>query len=133
MRSLSRDVARRALPLLALLLLPAGAEAQGRGKGRGEAPALVQVEISTTIEGRVREFYSARPAVDVEALPPGIRRRLEKGKPLPPGIAKKTVPAELRQTVQVPDGFELLEVGLDVFLVEVATSIVHDVLMDVVR
>jgi hypothetical protein len=35
--------------------------------------------------------------------------------------------------VGIADGYELVEVGLDVFLVEVATSIIHDVLMDVIR
>jgi hypothetical protein len=66
-------------------------------------------------------------------LPPGIRRNLARGKPLPPGIAKRNVPAELRSRVGIADGYELVEVGLDVFLVEVATSIIHDVLMDVIR
>ena len=68
-----------------------------------------------------------------EALPPGIRRRLEQGKPLPPGIAKKVAPAELRSRVRLPDGYQLVEVGLDVLLVEVATDIVHDILHDVIR
>ena len=52
---------------------------------------------------------------------------------LPPGIAKQVAPAGLRSRVRLPDGYEIIEVGLDVLLVEIATSIVHDVLMDVVR
>jgi hypothetical protein len=69
----------------------------------------------------------------VEALPPGIRKRLARGKPLPPGIAKKVAPAGLRSRVRLADGYALVEVGLDVLLVEVATSIVHDILTDAVR
>lgn len=127
---------RLAAPVLAaalLVVLPLAAEGQGRsGDERGNG-AAVQVEISATMESRVREFYSSRPVAGAESLPPGIRRNLERGKPLPPGIAKKAVPADLRSRVEVRDGFELVEVGLDVFLVEVATNIVHDVLMDVIR
>ena len=35
--------------------------------------------------------------------------------------------------VTVPEKFEIIEVGLDVLLVEVATGIIHDVLMDIIR
>ena len=66
-------------------------------------------------------------------MPPGIRRRLERGRPLPPGIAKKMPPPELQSRVELPAGFEIVEVGLDVLLVESATNIVHDVLQDIVR
>ena len=45
----------------------------------------------------------------------------------------KSAPDELRAQVDLPEGYELVEVGLDVFLVEVATSIIHDVLMDIIR
>ena len=70
---------------------------------------------------------------NVDALPPGIRKNLARGKPLPTGIAKKVAPAGLRSRVRVPDGYQIIEVGLDVLLVEIATSIVHDILMDAVR
>jgi hypothetical protein len=33
----------------------------------------------------------------------------------------------------VREGFEIVEVGLDVLLVEVATGVIHDVLMDIIR
>jgi hypothetical protein len=133
MGSFPSKLAASVFAMALLVAVPLAAEAQGRGGGgRADGPS-VQVEITATMESRVREFYSSRPAVDVESLPPGIRRNLERGKPLPPGIAKKAVPTELRSRVEVSDGFELVEVGLDVFLVEVATSIIHDVLMDVIR
>ena len=66
-------------------------------------------------------------------MPPGIRRNLERGKPLPPGIAKRTPPSDLQSRVRIPERFEIVEVGLDVFLVEVATGLIHDALMDVMR
>lgn len=107
-------------------------EAQRRGNGQG-VTASVEVTLSSDLQSQVRAFYSSRPASGVEALPPGIRRRLERGKPLPPGIAKKSAPPELLNQVEVRDGFDLVEVGLDVLLVEVATGVIHDVLMDVIR
>ena len=111
---------------------PDSLEAQQRGK-RGGAEVGATVELSVEVGSRIRTFYAERPVAGAEALPPGIRKRLERGKPLPPGIAKKVAPPELTALVPVDDGFQLMEVGLDVLLVEVATGIIHDVLMDVIR
>ena len=91
------------------------------------------VTLSAGVQAEIRSYYGTRDGVGVEALPPGIRRRLEKGKPLPPGIAKRVAPPELVSRVDIPGGYELVEVGLDVLLVEVATGVIHDVLMDIVR
>jgi hypothetical protein len=115
-----------------LVATPGDVEAQGRGNQR-DAIEVTGPTLSVVLQAEIRDFYAARPAAGVESLPPGIRRNLARGKPLPPGIAKKNVPAELRSRVGIADGYELVEVGLDVFLVEVATSIIHDVLMDVIR
>ena len=125
--------------LLALTcLIPSAVEAQGRGNGGRSAPAATTgswegVTLSVAVRTQIQEFYASHHAHDVEALPPGIRRNLARGKPLPPGIARKAPPADLRTRVHLHEGYELVEVGLDVFLVEVATGIVHDVLMDVIR
>lgn len=119
-----------ALVVAVLAVGAADAEAQNpnrRGEGGGAT-----IDLSAQVVTRVRDYYASHE-VDAEALPPGIRRRVAQGKPLPPGIAKKAAPPELRSAVDLPDGYELVEVGLDVVLVEVATNIVHDVLMDVIR
>ena len=122
-----------ALALTLLCVAAVQAEAQGRGnRGRSEAASVV-VTLSVEVKSQILEFYASNRQSGVEALPPGIRRNLERGKALPPGIAKKSAPAELQTGLELVDGFELVEVGLDVFLVEVATSIIHDVLMDVIR
>ena len=122
--------------LSALLLLtasPREAEAQGRGNRGRESEAGAGVTLTVEVKAQIRQFYGSQPASGVEGLPPGIRRNLERGKALPPGIAKKSAPPELQSGLNLPSGFELVEVGLDVFLVEVATGIIHDVLMDVIR
>lgn len=107
-------------------------EAQARGR-RGDAAATQPVTLSAQVKAQIGDFYSSRTTTGAEALPPGIRRRLERGKPLPPGIAKRSAPPELSSRLSLPEGFEIVEVGLDVLLVEVATDIVHDVLMDIIR
>jgi len=64
-------------------------------------------------------------------LPPGIAKNLARGKPLPPGIAKKSLPGDLaRQLPPVRSGYERIIVDGRVLLVETATQMIHDVLMD---
>jgi len=66
-------------------------------------------------------------------LPRGIAKNLERGKPLPPGIAKQALPPDLAARLPPPpQGFERLVVAGKVLLVEVATQAIHDVLTDVV-
>jgi hypothetical protein len=66
-------------------------------------------------------------------LPPGIAKNLRRGKPLPPGIAKQHLPTGLISMLPpAPRGFERIIVGGKIILVEVATQIIHDVLVDAV-
>jgi len=67
-----------------------------------------------------------------EPLPPGIQRRLERGKPLPPGIAKRFDEPLARELPRYP-GYEWERVGADVVLIEAATRVVVDVLVDALR
>lgn len=144
MRSGIRILGITAATLILALALPAGAHAQGRGNGHGRrgGPAAepaptsgpsVSVSLSVGDQAIIREYYASHPQGGVESLPPGIRRNLARGKPLPPGIAKRMAPDALRSRIRVPEHYEIVEVGVDVFLVEVATGIIHDALMDIVR
>ena len=66
-------------------------------------------------------------------LPPGIAKNLARGKPLPPGIAKRALPNDL--LVRLPpasDGYERIAVAGKILLVEIATQVVHDILVDVI-
>ncbi|MFW6083867.1 MAG: anti-virulence regulator CigR family protein [Gemmatimonadota bacterium] len=119
-----------------LFAMPEDAAAQGQRKSAtpsAKSAATVSVTLTPEIRVEIRDFYRSIDARGIRSLPPGIRKRLARGKPLPPGIAKQVAPAGLRSRVRVPDGYRLYEVGLDVLLVEVATNVVHDILMDVVR
>ncbi|MCC2595702.1 anti-virulence regulator CigR family protein [Pusillimonas sp. MFBS29] len=64
-------------------------------------------------------------------LPPGIRENLARGKPLPPGIAKKMVPGSLLGRLPRHPGYEWRVAGTDLILISVATAVVADILYDV--
>ena len=134
MRTLTRVGTGTLLALFGALVLAQDVAAQNRGGREGERSQVqIEVTFSTDEAAQIRAYYGSNPQSGIEALPPGIRKNLARGKPLPPGIAKKALPARLEQTLPVHDGYQRLQVGLDVFLVEVATGIIHDVLMDVIR
>ena len=122
---------------VALLLSVPEAGAAQKGRTKGEAPPPETVLRADTLAAaardRIRAYYDAHPTSDAEALPPGIRMNLARGKPLPPGIAKKVAPAALRRDLPIDDGYELVEVGPDVLLVEAATDLVVDIVRDVLR
>ena len=64
-------------------------------------------------------------------MPPGIEKNLSRGKALPPGIAKQYLPAYLVDTLPVlPTGLEYLVAAGKLLLVEAATQIIRDVLLD---
>jgi len=68
-----------------------------------------------------------------KGLPPGIAKNLARGKPLPPGIAKKFLPDGLQHALPPPPkGYERIIVDRDVLLVEIATRVIHDILVDIV-
>ena len=68
-----------------------------------------------------------------KGLPPGIAKNLAKGKPLPPGIAKQYLPDGLRNLLPAPPhGYERVIIDGKVLLIEIATRVIHDILVDVV-
>jgi hypothetical protein len=68
-----------------------------------------------------------------KGLPPGIAKNLQHGKPLPPGIAKQHLPSGLVSALPAPPrGYERVIVDGRVLLVEIATQVIHDILMDAV-
>lgn len=68
-----------------------------------------------------------------KGLPPGIAKNLARGKPLPPGIARQFLPVGLQSMLPRPAaGYERIIVDGKVLLVEVATRVIHDILVDVI-
>jgi hypothetical protein len=78
----------------------------------------------------VAEFFETN-RLEVEILPPGIAGNLERGKPLPSGIAKKQIPSGLQAQLPTRAGFEVSIVGDRIVLLE-ASGLVVDILEGVV-
>lgn len=90
---------------------------------------LGNILITAAEKALIGEYYGGRSA---ESLPPGIRKKVARGKPLPPGIAKN-FPGDLRGRMPPRPGYDWRTVGPDVVLVEAATGVVVDVLKDILR
>jgi Ni/Co efflux regulator RcnB len=81
--------------------------------------------------GQAREMAVSYQQTGYSSLPPGIRKNLARGKPLPPGIAKKLQSSPmLRQLPQHP-GYEWQACGTDLVLVSIASQVIAEVLIDV--
>tara|TARA_R110000824_G_scaffold372077_2_gene561989 strand:+ start:21550 stop:21978 length:429 start_codon:yes stop_codon:yes gene_type:complete len=91
-----------------------------------------RVDLPRINERELRQLFRQHDAPRAESLPPGIQRNLERGKPLPPGIAKR-FDGRLASRLPRYPGYEWERVGADVVLIEAATRIVVDVLVDVLR
>ena len=66
-------------------------------------------------------------------LPPGIERNLQRGKPLPPGIAKQYLPQDLLVRLpRAPGGLEYVVIAGKLLLVDIATQVVREILLDAV-
>jgi hypothetical protein len=134
--------------LAGLLSLQPGAAARADSVSVGARVGGLEVDIVFTDEEirLIRAHYEShdgsRGAKDNgkgkrgpghKRLPPGIEKNLARGKPLPPGIAKQTLPYELRRALPpVRDGYERVIVGGKVLLVEIATQVIHDALSDAI-
>jgi len=88
------------------------------------------ITVSITFD-QARRLAVSNNYTGYSALPPGIRKNLGRGKPLPPGIAKKAVPGPLLAQLPHHPGYEWQVCGSDLVLVAVATAIIADVLVGV--
>ncbi|MEH6567349.1 MAG: anti-virulence regulator CigR family protein [Halopseudomonas sp.] len=75
-------------------------------------------------------FHDNRDYLERDSLPPGIRKNLARGKPLPPGIAKQIDP-RLSRNLPHYDGYDWRQVGEDAVLISVTTGIVEAIINDV--
>jgi Nickel/cobalt transporter regulator len=107
----------------------------GPGKGnkgaKGGAPQQGAVGILISSDDRrvIQDYFRINP-YPVQDLPPGIAKNLARGKPLPPGIAKRNLPPGLVGHLPPRPGYEWVAVGRDVALVAIATGVVADILRD---
>jgi hypothetical protein len=108
----------------------------------GTAFADTSVVFSKDEIAIIQDYYAKHPGnagpsngkkSKAKPLPPGIAKNLARGKPLPPGIAKQQLPSDLvRLLPPVYPGYERIVVDGRVLLVDIATQMIHDVLMEAV-
>ena len=118
--------------LLLVLPLAATASAQdiGRGKHKKSNPAAQEAPGFSASERKTIADYFIRHAHAVEVLPPGIVKKLARGKPLPPGIAKRSLPPDLVTALPAREGFEITIFGDRIVLLE-ASGLVVDILEEI--
>ena len=113
-----------------------GKQKQGRGGGGGgDVDVSVSVGIVFSEQDRraIYEHYGVAYGGTAKGLPPGQQKRLAKGKPLPPGIAKKYLPATLDSRLSAPHpGTARIIIGNDVVMIQVSTGLVLDVIAGVI-
>lgn len=83
----------------------------------------------------IRSYYgsAAHGRGRGKGLPPGIAKNLQRGKPLPPGLARQPLPGELYARLpRPPAGFEYIVVAGKLLLVEIATQLVRQILLETV-
>ncbi|MFT3725732.1 MAG: anti-virulence regulator CigR family protein [Hyphomonadaceae bacterium] len=120
--------------LIAIVAVGAPALAQGNNKGgkhHAEKPQTAAgMVFGAAAEHDIRAYFQANPLTP-QSLPPGIAKNLARGKALPPGIAKRALPGGLASQLPSYPGHEIVVVDRDVFLVNVATQIIVDILTHV--
>ncbi len=77
-------------------------------------------------------FERSRTSSSYQSLPPGISKNLQRGKPLPPGIAKK-FNADIENQLPYYPGNVWRQVGSDAVLIDATTSVVREIMKDVLR
>ena len=109
---------------------------RGRGNGGGSGNSDTNVSVAFVFTDRDRDSfrtYFTSHNITATALPPGIAKNLGKGKPLPPGIAKKALPQDLVLTLgpRVQPGVTFAIYGDRV--VALRSGLVIDVMINVFR
>lgn len=66
-------------------------------------------------------------------LPPGVRKNMMRGKPLPHGIAGHPVPPGMRRHLPHHDGYTWYRTGNDLVLIAATSGIVTDIMINVFR
>ena len=100
-----------------------------RGGGRGGAPVAI-TPLGPSYRPRIQAWYVSTPGYSARPLPPGIMRQLARGRPLPPGIARRVAPPGLLAILPRYPGHSWYVIGTAVVLVDAATGIVRDLLLD---
>ncbi|MDX2097535.1 MAG: anti-virulence regulator CigR family protein [Leptolyngbyaceae cyanobacterium bins.59] len=91
---------------------------------------LSQLLNGTTVRNNILDTQTRSTiAGQVSSLPPGIQKRLARGKALPPGIAKKVfLPKTVNSYLNVSTQYDLIVMGSNVVMYDSVTQVVADVI-----
>lgn len=99
--------------------------AGGQMSAAGAGEVQIDIERIRVTIGDSRSYWTPGPA-----LPPGVRQNLQRGKPLPPGIAKQQLDSRLVSRLPYHEGHQWVRVGTDLVQVSISTGLVNRVLND---
>ncbi|MBL4834102.1 MAG: hypothetical protein JKY26_09025 [Pseudomonas sp.] len=107
---------------------------QADNKDRYEYGAVGNRESIDIEEALIREIFREQrnflePAAN---LPPGIQKNLARGKPLPPGIAKR-FDGRLQSRLPSYPGYDWRQVGTNAVLIDATTGIVEAIIADILQ
>jgi len=131
--------------LLMAAALPAWAGGNGKSNGGNGYNAEVNQPGSSTGQPTVSVFISPGERQTIlnyfqqhqaayagaKPLPPGIAKKIARGGTMPPGIAKRYFPPDLIAGLPARPGQQWMIVGTDVLLVQIATSVIVDLIQKV--
>ena len=101
---------------------------RNRDRDRDTIGDLIDAGITAAL---ARQYAHSAGFDGYSSLPPGIRKNLMRGKPLPPGIAKKVRSGAFLERLPRYSGYEWQTAGTDLILVSIATGVIADILYDV--
>ncbi|MBG0659356.1 anti-virulence regulator CigR family protein [Enterobacter roggenkampii] len=106
--------------------------------GKSDKGVKNSKDVGNDVDARVSFDHARHLAVNYgltgyKSLPTGIAKNLARGKPLPPGIAKKAVPASMLDQLPSYPGYEWRVVGDDLVLIALSTAIVTSVINGVFK
>ncbi len=112
-----------------------GPPGRGAGQGQGGGPPgrggpVAITPLGPSYRPRIQGWYAGTPGFTARPLPPGIARQLARGRPLPPGIARQAAPPGLLGMLPIYPGHSWLVIGTAIVLVDAATGIVRDLVLD---
>lgn len=100
---------------------------QGSGSSSWQSGPEIDIGGVRVILDDSRDYWSPGAA-----LSPGIQKNLARGKPMPPGIARK-LGSRLLDRIPHYDGYEWQQAGTDLLLVAIATGVIQEMLHDVLN
>jgi hypothetical protein len=85
----------------------------------------VRVVFSDHDRGLIRDYYRDH----YHRLPPGVAKRIQRDRPIPPGLEWRYLPDDLvRRLHRLPDGYNYVIIDNDVAILNLHTRIVVDLI-----